>query len=103
MIFSADSHFMEPRDFYVKQLPMGLKGYAPRVVEIHGTVFWTDSYSLVPIETSLGAFCSPEELKFRGGWDIYDQVSDIGKRVKFQDDDSVLCEVLLPDSGRYGE
>jgi predicted TIM-barrel fold metal-dependent hydrolase len=99
MIFSADSHFIEPKTFYLDRLPRFYQGYAPRVIEIDGTIFWTDSYTLVPLETSLAAFCKPQELAFRGGIDIYNQVSDIEKRLQFQNDDFVTCEVLLPDTG----
>jgi predicted TIM-barrel fold metal-dependent hydrolase len=99
MIFSADSHFIEPKNFYLDRLPRSYRGYAPRVIEMDGSIFWTDSYTLVPLETSLGAFCKPEELAFRGGLDIYNQVSDIEKRIQFQNEDFVACEVLLPDTG----
>lgn len=99
MIFSADSHFIEPKNFYLDRLPVKHQGYAPRVIEMDGSIFWTDSYTLVPLETSLGAFCKPEELAFRGGLDVYNQVSDIEKRIQLQNNDFVACEVLLPDTG----
>ena len=59
---SADSHFCEPDKFYVNNLPSNLRDESPRYIEIKKNLFWTDSYSLIPMSASIGAGTSNKDL-----------------------------------------
>ena len=61
---SADS-FLEPDKFYLNSLPSNLREESPRYIEIKKNLFWTDSYSLIPMSASIGAGTSNKKLKFR--------------------------------------
>ena len=79
---SADSHFCEPDKFYVNSLPSNLRDESPRYIEIKKNLFWTDSYSLIPMSASIGAGTSNKNLKFRCSKSKFLEFCDLNKRVK---------------------
>ena len=96
---SADSHFCEPDKFYVNSLPSNLRDESPRYIEIKKNLFWTDSYSLIPMSASIGAGTSNKNLKFRCSKSKFLEFCDLNKRVKMQDKDGAIHEILLPNLG----
>ena len=96
---SADSHFCEPDKFYVNNLPSNLRDESPRYIEIKKNLFWTDSYSLIPMSASIGAGTSNKKLKFRCSKSKFLEFCDLNKRVKMQDKDGAVHEILLPNLG----
>ena len=76
---SADSHFCEPDKFYVNNLPSNLRDESPRYIEIKKNLFWTDSYSLIPMSASIGAGTSNKKLKFSTPAFNFDEVSELPK------------------------
>jgi hypothetical protein len=96
---SADSHFCEPEKFYTNRLPKSLHEEAPRYIEIKKNLFWTDSFSLVPISASIGAGTADKNLSFRCSRNKFLEFCDLNKRVKMQNKDGAIHEVLLPNLG----
>lgn len=96
---SADSHFCESDNFYLKRLPKKLHSEAPRYVDIEGNYFWTDSYSLVPLAPSIGAGQTDKKLKFRCTKREFHKFSNLKERIKMQKVDGALHEILLPNLG----
>jgi|APSaa5957512535_1039671.scaffolds.fasta_scaffold85865_2 predicted TIM-barrel fold metal-dependent hydrolase len=96
---SCDSHFLEPEKFYYERLPASKRSVAPRLIEIDGVLHWTDTFSMVPVETSIACFQDVENVSFRGGVGKWREVSDLQLRKGYHDHDYLLSEILLPDGG----
>lgn len=96
---SADSHFCENENFYLKHLSKKMQTEAPRYVDIEGNYFWTDSYSLVPLAASIGAGQTDTKLKFRCTKKQFHKFSNLKERIKMQEIDGALHEILLPNLG----
>jgi hypothetical protein len=78
-IISCDSHFLEPFNFYYDQLPSRKKSTAPRLIEMDGVLHWTDSFQIVPVETSIACFKANSDVSFRGGSEKWKEVCDIAR------------------------
>ncbi len=102
---SADSHLMEPADFWQKRLDNKYKDQAPRVVKKNngkGYLFVAPEINPFPVAGGFAAGRSGEELKDfmdkgyesarASGWDP-------AERLKDQDVDGVAAEVLYPTLG----
>jgi len=102
--FSADSHLMEPGDLWEKRLDRKFRDTSPRVIPNPrgGFLFTAPEISPFPVSAGFGAGHSPDEmLEFRkkgyeacrpSGWDPVERLKD-------QDIDGVLGEVLYPTLG----
>ena len=64
-----------------------------------GVLFWTDTFSMVPVETSIGCFQANRDVSFRGGSEKWKEISDITRRIDYLVTEGVEREVLLPDGG----
>jgi uncharacterized protein len=104
-VISADSHVMEPADFWETRLDQKYRDNAPRVVPKRngkGYVFIAPEVNPFPVAGGFAAGRSGDELKdFMGkgyeaarpsGWDP-------AARLKDQDVDGVCAEVLFPTLG----
>ncbi len=104
-VISADSHVMEPADFWETRLDRKYRDNAPRVVPKRngkGYVFIAPEVNPFPVAGGFAAGRSGDELKdFMGkgyeaarpsGWDP-------AARLKDQDVDGVCAEVLYPTLG----
>ncbi len=104
-VISADSHVMEPADFWETRLDQKYRDNAPRVVPKRngkGYVFIAPEVNPFPVAGGFAAGRSGDELKdFMGkgyeaarpsGWDP-------AARLKDQDVDGVSAEVLFPTLG----
>ena len=104
-VISADSHVMEPADFWETRLDQKYRDNAPRVVPKRngkGYVFIAPEVNPFPVAGGFAAGRSGDELKdFVGkgyeaarpsGWDP-------AARLKDQDVDGVCAEVLFPTLG----
>jgi len=102
---SADSHLMEPADFWQKRLDNKYKDQAPRVVKKNngkGYLFVAPEINPFPVAGGFAAGRSGEALKDfmdkgyesarASGWDP-------AERLKDQDVDGVAAEVLYPTLG----
>ena len=102
--FSADSHLMEPGDLWEKRLDKKFKDRSPHVEPNPrgGFLFVAPDISPFPVSAGFGAGHSPDEmLEFRkkgyeacrpSGWDPVERLKD-------QDIDGVMGEVLYPTLG----
>jgi len=104
-LISADSHVMEPANFWLERLDKKFRDQAPRVVQRpdgQGLMFTAPGISGFPVAGGFGTGRSGEELKEhmkRGyeaarpsGWDPVERVKD-------QDVDGVEAEVLYTTLG----
>src|SRR5712664_2608932 len=104
-VMSADSHVMEPADFWATRLDVKYRDQAPRVVKNDkgaGYVFVAPGISPFPVAGGFGIGRSGEELKEHltkgyeaarpSGWDP-------AERLKDQDVDGVEAEVLYTTLG----
>src|SRR5260370_16639050 len=104
-VMSADSHVMEPADFWATRLDVKYRDQAPRVVKNDrgaGYVFVAPVSSPFPVAGGIGTGRSGKELKehltkgYEGarpsGWDP-------AERIKDQDIDGVEAEVLYTTLG----
>ena len=104
-VISADSHVMEPADFWERRLDQKYRDNAPRVVPKRngmGYVFIAPEVNPFPVAGGFAAGRSGDELKDfmakgyeaarASGWDP-------AARLKDQDVDGVCAEVLFPTLG----
>ncbi len=104
-VMSADSHVMEPADFWATRLDVKYRDQAPRVVKNDkgaGYVFVAPGISPFPVAGGFGTGRSGKELKEHlskgyeaarpSGWDP-------AERIKDQDIDGVEAEVLYTTLG----
>ena len=102
---SADSHLMEPADFWEKRLDEKFKDRAPRVVPRRsgkGYVFVAPEIAPFQVAGGFAAGRSGEELKEfieKGYESARPSGWDPAERLKDQDIDGVVAEVLYPTLG----
>ncbi len=104
-VISADSHVMEPADFWLKRLDARFREQAPRVIKKEhgpGVVFVAPGISPFPVAAGFARGMGGEDLKEHmnkgyeaarpSGWDP-------AERIKDQDVDGVEAEVLYTTLG----
>ena len=104
-LISADSHVMEPANFWVDHIDKKFKDQAPRVVpksDGQGLVFTGPGLSPFPVAGGFGTGRSGEELKehMKRGYEAARPSGwDPAERIKDQDVDGVEAEVLYTTLG----
>ena len=104
-LISADSHVMEPANFWVEHVDKKFKDQAPRVVakpDGQGLVFTGPGLSPFPVAGGFGTGRSGEELKehMKRGYEAARPSGwDPAERIKDQDVDGVEAEVLYTTLG----
>jgi predicted TIM-barrel fold metal-dependent hydrolase len=104
-LISADSHVMEPANFWVEHIDKKFKDQAPRVVtkpDGKGLVFTGPGLSPFPVAGGFGTGRSGEELKehMKRGYEAARPSGwDPAERIKDQDVDGVEAEVLYTTLG----
>jgi hypothetical protein len=104
-LISADSHVMEPANFWVEHVDNKFKDQAPRVVakpDGQGLVFIGPGLSPFPVAGGFGTGRSGEELKehMKRGYEAARPSGwDPAERIKDQDIDGVEAEVLYTTLG----
>ncbi len=105
-VISSDSHFVEPPDLWQKRLDKKLRDRAPRVVRgvdgKKGDFIIAEGVEPIPIAIFLGAGVKPEVYAqlIEQGYDACPKsVWDPAERVKDQDKDGVLAEVIYGSVG----
>lgn len=104
-LISADSHVMEPADFWERRLDHKFRDNAPRVVprsDGNGYVFTAPGINPFPVAGGFGTGRSGEELKrhMKRGYEAARPSGwDPAERIKDQDVDGVEAEVLYTTLG----
>ena len=104
-LISADSHVMEPADFWEKRLDRKFRDRAPRVVarsDGPGYIFTAPGINPFPVAGGFGTGRSGEDLKehMKHGYEAARPSGwDPAERVKDQDVDGVEAEVLYTTLG----
>jgi predicted TIM-barrel fold metal-dependent hydrolase len=106
MAISADSHVTEPPEAYTRYLDPKFHNVAPRVIKnpdpnIHNELYVFDGMDGFPFHTAAAAGMRPNQIdKDRGGFDsMHVGGWDAAERIKAQDRDGILAEVLYPSYG----
>jgi hypothetical protein len=96
-LISADSHFVEPPKMWAERLDLKFRDRAPRAVKLEGKPGeYLVCEDIAP--TPLAAFFSAEFMK-RGFDEAPKAVHDPAERIKDQDRDNVLAEVIYTSIG----
>ena len=103
--FSADSHIVEPADFWTTHIAPDFAGQAPRAgTDAEGIVHFTvDGRPLGSVGAPSQAgvrFDDPNQVTFEGSWDeVRPGCADPGPRQADMDRDGALGEVIFPTLG----
>lgn len=105
-VISSDSHFVEPPDLWQKRLDKKFRDRAPKVVRglngKKGDFIVAEGVEPIPIAIFLGAGVKPEVYAqlIEQGYDACPKsVWEPGERVKDQDQDGVIAEVIYGSVG----
>ncbi len=104
-LISADSHVVEPPDLF-QRLPEALRGGAPRLETVDAASMWViDGIEPVPLPATAGAGSGyrlpPSGAKPVSFDDVLPGLYDPAERIRTQEADSVIAEVLYPSSGLW--